>query len=73
MNRHRWTMSVVAMLLALAIAPNSSAQNWPTKPVKLIAVFPAGGSVDQVAGESSNIFSMQRAARRRKPSSKVTI
>ena len=25
------------------------AQNWPTKPVKLIAVFPPGGSVDQVA------------------------
>jgi tripartite-type tricarboxylate transporter receptor subunit TctC len=32
-----------------ASCPDAAAQNWPTKPVKLIAVFPAGGSVDQVA------------------------
>ncbi|HWL72262.1 MAG TPA: tripartite tricarboxylate transporter substrate-binding protein, partial [Burkholderiaceae bacterium] len=25
------------------------AQNWPSKPIRLIAVFPPGGSVDQVA------------------------
>jgi tripartite-type tricarboxylate transporter receptor subunit TctC len=38
-----------ALLLNLCVAPWAVAQNWPTKPVKLIAVFPAGGSVDQVA------------------------
>ena len=33
---------------ALGAVP-AHAQNWPTKPVRLIAVFPPGGSVDQVA------------------------
>ena len=39
----------LALLLNPCVAPVAIAQNWPTKPVKLIAVFPAGGSVDQVA------------------------
>ena len=39
----------LAALLTLGATPAAHAQNWPTKPVKLIAVFPAGGSVDQVA------------------------
>ena len=38
-----------AFAWATAFSPTAIAQNWPTKPVKLIAVFPAGGSVDQVA------------------------
>jgi tripartite-type tricarboxylate transporter receptor subunit TctC len=33
----------------LAIAAAASAQAWPTKPVRIIAPFPPGGSVDQVA------------------------
>ncbi len=45
----RIALTVLGMLLNLGIAPGALAQNWPTKPVKLIAVFPAGGSVDQVA------------------------
>ena len=40
---------LLALLLSLSAAPVAVAQNWPAKPVKLIAVFPAGGSVDQVA------------------------
>jgi tripartite-type tricarboxylate transporter receptor subunit TctC len=37
-------------LAALAAAPAALAQAWPTKqPIKLVAVFPPGGSVDQVA------------------------
>jgi tripartite-type tricarboxylate transporter receptor subunit TctC len=37
-------------LAALLSAPGALAQAWPTKqPIKLIAVFPPGGSVDQVA------------------------
>ena len=39
----------LAAVLNLAAAPLADAQNWPTKPIKLISVFPAGGSVDQVA------------------------
>ena len=43
----------LALAAALAVlpvaAPAAFAQAWPTKPVKVIAVFPAGGSVDQVA------------------------
>ncbi|HEX4857826.1 MAG TPA: tripartite tricarboxylate transporter substrate binding protein [Usitatibacteraceae bacterium] len=34
---------------ALLLAGAAFAQTWPAKPVKLIAVFPPGGSVDQVA------------------------
>jgi tripartite-type tricarboxylate transporter receptor subunit TctC len=42
---------LTAAVAALALLPLASqAQTWPTKqPVKLIAVFPPGGSVDQVA------------------------
>jgi tripartite-type tricarboxylate transporter receptor subunit TctC len=49
--------TIVACVLALTIAAaalvapaTSQAQAWPTKqPIKLVAVFPPGGSVDQVA------------------------
>lgn len=42
---------LAAVLLSGAIAaPAAFAQAWPTKqPIKLVAVFPPGGSVDQVA------------------------
>ena len=41
---------VSVALAALLAAPAAMAQAWPTKqPIKLIAVFPPGGSVDQVA------------------------
>ena len=47
--------SFLATLLVLginnfAVAQNAALGNWPTqKPIRLIAVFPPGGSVDQVA------------------------
>lgn len=40
------TLSVIA---ALAFGAPAYAQQWPSKPVRLISVFPPGGSVDQVA------------------------
>ena len=45
----RLTLAAVALAVGVGAAPHATAQNWPTKPVKIIAVFPAGGSVDQVA------------------------
>lgn len=44
------TVSLVfAAAAALAFQPGALAQSWPTKPVRIISVFPPGGSVDQVA------------------------
>ena len=41
----------IALALAVtAFAVNPAvAQTWPNKPIRLIAVFPPGGSVDQVS------------------------
>jgi len=49
MKSVRSALATLAFLLVAQIAAPAAAQNWPTKPVKLIAVFPPGGSVDQVA------------------------
>lgn len=57
-------MSLVRQLaLALAIATFAVnpcvAQSWPTKPIRLIAVFPPGGSTDQVARILAQALSKQ--------------
>ena len=39
----------LATLALVLVAGAAGAQTWPDKPVRLIAVFPPGGSVDQVA------------------------
>ena len=51
MNKKRTLLAAIALaLLHLPGAPAAFAQaQWPTKPVKLVAVFPPGGSVDQVS------------------------
>jgi tripartite-type tricarboxylate transporter receptor subunit TctC len=41
----RWLAGAALALLA----GSAIAQNWPDKPIRLISVFPPGGSVDQVA------------------------
>src|SRR5262245_1542374 len=41
----RWAVGVLAASIGFA----AHAQNWPDKPIRLIAVFPPGGSADQVA------------------------
>jgi tripartite-type tricarboxylate transporter receptor subunit TctC len=40
---------VCAGLVMLGLVSAVYAQSWPSKPIRLIAVFPPGGSVDQVA------------------------
>jgi len=53
----RALVALVAASLVAAVASPALAQAWPTKTVKIIAVFPPGGSVDQV----SRIFAAQLA------------
>lgn len=44
------TLFVIAASACLAVPLGAQAQAWPTRqPIKLVAVFPPGGSVDQVA------------------------
>ena len=46
----RSALSAIVLALAACLVTPAQAQNWPAaKPVKVIAVFPPGGSVDQVA------------------------
>jgi len=56
-------MAVAALVFSLALGagaiPGAAAQDWPAKPVKVIAVFPAGGSVDQVARVLAQQLSVQ--------------
>lgn len=54
------TLTLAALAVA-SIAPiGALAQAWPTKqPIKLVAVFPPGGSVDQVARMLGPVLSQQ--------------
>lgn len=59
---HHSSLRIVAATIVSAlscIASNASAQAWPNKPIRLIAVFPPGGSVDQVARILSQPLSQQ--------------
>ena len=39
-------IALIAGTLALLTSPLAMAQNWPTKPIKLIIPFAAGGTTD---------------------------
>src|SRR5215831_21231010 len=45
----RLFMALAAVFCTALLSPAAAAQSWPTKQVRLIAVFPPGGSVHQVA------------------------
>jgi tripartite-type tricarboxylate transporter receptor subunit TctC len=50
MNRRILTaaLGTLATTMALAVLP-ASAQNWPTRPIKLVVPFPPGGLIDNMA------------------------
>ena len=54
-------VAFVALVLSFtaAFVPVAAAQQWPSKTVKLIAVFPPGGSVDEVARIIAQQLSLQ--------------
>jgi tripartite-type tricarboxylate transporter receptor subunit TctC len=58
MNALRITRAITAAMLCL-VAPLAAAQAWPSKPVRMVAVFPPGGSVDQVARVLAQQLSVQ--------------
>ena len=45
----RLLLQLPAMALALAMLPSAYPQNWPTKPVRLVASFPPGTPGDVIA------------------------
>jgi tripartite-type tricarboxylate transporter receptor subunit TctC len=47
------------MVLALAVSATAGAQSWPTKPVRLIVPFPAGGGTDAFARPLAAHLSLQ--------------
>jgi tripartite-type tricarboxylate transporter receptor subunit TctC len=56
----RLSFALLGLTVAFAaLAPPAAGQSWPSKPVRIIAVFPPGGSVDQVARVLGQQLSVQ--------------
>jgi len=55
----RAAFAALLLIVSAGFGPDVAAQAWPSKPVKLIAVFPPGGSVDQVARILAQQLSVQ--------------
>ncbi|WP_310642787.1 tripartite tricarboxylate transporter substrate binding protein [Limnohabitans sp.] len=47
--RRQWLAALLGGIFALAALPHALAQNYPSKPIKMIVPFPAGGTTDIVA------------------------
>ncbi len=57
--RRKYFSSALAAMLALAFVPAAQAQTWPTKPVRVIVAFPAGGGTDVTARAFSEKLSLE--------------
>ncbi|MFZ9297814.1 MAG: Bug family tripartite tricarboxylate transporter substrate binding protein, partial [Hylemonella sp.] len=49
MKKMTWKTLALASLLAISALPAQAQTSWPTKPIKLVVPYPAGGPVDQLA------------------------
>jgi tripartite-type tricarboxylate transporter receptor subunit TctC len=47
--RRQWLAALLGGIFALAAVPHALAQSYPSKPIKMIVPFPAGGTTDIVA------------------------
>lgn len=54
LNRKFFSVAGLVMAAAALAAGAAHAQDWPNKPVRIIAPFPPGGSVDQVSRVLAN-------------------
>jgi tripartite-type tricarboxylate transporter receptor subunit TctC len=59
MRPDRFWIAAPMILVGWLLASSAIAQDWPAKPVRMVAVFPPGGSVDQVARVLSQQLSLQ--------------
>src|SRR5512132_2048248 len=59
----RAALAVAAGILGVAALPAAAQGNWPTKPVRIVVPFPAGGTTDilarAIAPELSKAFGQQ--------------
>lgn len=49
LNPMRRTLLAAALVATAGVLPVAHAQSWPSKPVKVVVNFPAGGAADQIA------------------------